>query len=83
MEPEEAKITSKGQITIPKSIRNALGLQTGGKVVFIRENDEVIMLSKIKSPLKRMLELRKEIRFSKKEIEEMIKESKKEWSKLG
>ncbi|MCM8803597.1 MAG: AbrB/MazE/SpoVT family DNA-binding domain-containing protein [Candidatus Omnitrophica bacterium] len=82
MKLEEAKLTSKGQITIPKNIRIALGLKTGEKVIFIPENREVIMLPKTKTPLKRLLELRKEIRFSQREIEEMIRESKKEWSKF-
>ena len=31
---EVATITSKGQITLPKPIRQALGLGTGGKVAF-------------------------------------------------
>lgn len=82
MKPEEAKLTSKGQITIPKTIRMALGLKVGEKVVFIPENKEVIMLPKTKTPLKRLLELREEIRFSQKEIDEMIRESKREWSKF-
>jgi len=79
---EEAKITSKGQITIPKSIRNTLQLKTGGRVVFIPEGREIIMVAKTEDPLKGLIELRKEIKFSKKEIKEMIRESKKEWSKF-
>lgn len=82
MKPEEAKLTSKGQITIPKNIRTALGLKVGEKVIFIHENREVVMLPKTKTPVKRLLELRREIRFSQREIEEMIRESKKEWSKF-
>ena len=31
---EIATITSKGQITLPKSIRQALGVDSGGKVAF-------------------------------------------------
>jgi len=34
MKPEEAKLTSKGQITIPKTIRTALGLKFGEKGSF-------------------------------------------------
>jgi len=30
-------LTSKGQITIPQSVRDALGLQAGDKVDFVRE----------------------------------------------
>ena len=35
---EIAKISSKGQITIPVSVRNALKLRAGDKVVILEEN---------------------------------------------
>ncbi len=35
----EATVTSKGQVTIPKTVRDALGLQTGDRVDFV-ESDE-------------------------------------------
>ena len=38
-----AKLTSKGQITIPKEIREFLLVQTGGVIVFEKENDQVII----------------------------------------
>lgn len=83
MRIEEAKITSKGQITIPKNIRNSLGLKAGGRIVFIPEGREIIMVAKTRDPLKRLLELRKEVPlFTEEEIKKMIKESKKEWSKF-
>lgn len=34
-----ATLTSKGQITLPKEIRTALGLNTGDKVDFVRMKD--------------------------------------------
>ena len=34
-----AKVTSKGQITIPKSIRMLLGLQAGDRVLFVEAPD--------------------------------------------
>ena len=42
---ELAKITSKGQITIPIAIRKQLGLKEGDKVMFIQEGDKVIMMN--------------------------------------
>ena len=40
----ESTVTSKGQITIPKQIREALGLDTGDRVAFrIREDGVVEM----------------------------------------
>jgi antitoxin PrlF len=40
---EVATITSKGQITLPKPIRQALGVDVGGKVAFDFIGDSVIV----------------------------------------
>lgn len=40
---EVAKVTSKGQITIPKAIRERLGLSTGAQVAFI-EKDGIVQV---------------------------------------
>jgi len=40
---EVATVTSKGQITLPKSIRQALGVGFGGKVSFRLRGDEVVV----------------------------------------
>lgn len=40
---EEATVTSKGQITLPKSIRQALGVSIGGKVAFDLRHGEVVV----------------------------------------
>lgn len=37
-----ATITSKGQITIPKTIRSLLGLQTGDKISFFVSNEGTV-----------------------------------------
>lgn len=42
-EMELAKITSKGQITIPIQIRKKLNLKEGDKVVFITEGDKIVL----------------------------------------
>lgn len=39
---ESAKITSKGQITIPKRIRESLGVQVGDRVHFVVREDGVV-----------------------------------------
>jgi len=40
---EVATLTSKGQITLPKPIRQALGVDAGGKVAFEFSGDRVIV----------------------------------------
>ncbi len=40
---ELAKVTSKGQITIPIAIRNALGIREGDKILFMEKGDRVIL----------------------------------------
>jgi AbrB family looped-hinge helix DNA binding protein len=41
-----ATLTSKGQITVPKEVREALGLKTGDRVGFrIREDGSVVLLA--------------------------------------
>ena len=40
---ELATITSKGQITLPRSIRQVLGVDTGGKVAFDLRDGEVVV----------------------------------------
>ena len=40
---EEATVTSKGQITLPKPIRQALGVTIGGKVAFDLRDGEVVV----------------------------------------
>lgn len=40
---ELAKVTSKGQITIPVDIRRRLRLKPGDKVLFVEAGDKVIM----------------------------------------
>lgn len=40
---EQATLTSKGQLTLPKSIRQALGVTTGGKVCFELRGSDIVV----------------------------------------
>ena len=41
----DARVMSKGQVTIPKNIRVALGISAGDRVTFILENGTVRVLN--------------------------------------
>lgn len=38
---DNAKVMSKGQVTIPKDVRNVLGIESGDRITFIVENGNV------------------------------------------
>jgi len=42
---ETAKVLPKGQITIPKDVRKALGVDTGDRVMLISDGDQIIMMN--------------------------------------
>lgn len=70
-----SKLTSKGQMTIPKGIRDHLGLKVGDRVAFIQRGDEVVLY-----PVKgTLLDLRGSIkpRRSPEDLEEVRREVKR------
>ena len=49
---ELAKITTRGQITIPLEVRRKLGVKDGDKVVFLEQNGRIIMENSVMLALK-------------------------------
>ena len=49
----DARVMSKGQVTIPKNIREVLGVETGDRVTFVVENGEVKVINSAIYALKR------------------------------
>ena len=48
-----AKVTTKGQVTIPKGIRDAFGIRPNDKVDFEREGKKIVLV-----PLKTLKDIR-------------------------
>ena len=42
---ETAKVLPKGQITIPKDVRKALGITTGDRVMLVSDGDRIVMMN--------------------------------------
>ena len=42
---ELAKVTSKGQVTVPIDIRKKLGIKNGDKVLFVEEAGRIYMMN--------------------------------------
>lgn len=41
--PAVAKITTKGQVTIPQEVRDYLGLREGDRIEFVNENGQMVV----------------------------------------
>lgn len=48
---EEAKVSSKGQVVIPKYLRDALGLKEGTVVVMSAADGKLVVMKKPEDPL--------------------------------
>jgi AbrB family looped-hinge helix DNA binding protein len=78
----KAKITSKGQVTIPKAVRDKLDLRPGSAVVFELKESAAVIYPEVERPLDRLREIKQEYSISEKEIAAMIRESKADWDSL-
>jgi AbrB family looped-hinge helix DNA binding protein len=54
-------VTRKGQVTIPKEIRDTLGLREGDRVFFVRRGEEIVL----KVLRGNILELRRSVKATK------------------
>jgi AbrB family looped-hinge helix DNA binding protein len=56
---EVAKITSKGQVTIPRAIRIKMDLKKGDKILFLEENGKYFLQNSASITLKRIQDIMK------------------------
>lgn len=77
---EDATITSKGQVTIPKRIRDELDLDAGTEVIFTVEEDGSIRVQLKEPALERLRAVRERLAGRDVDIEQMRRDSKEAWS---
>lgn len=80
---ELARVTSKGQITIPKDIREKLNLKPGDKVVFLEEEGRIIFANSsviaLKNFQKQMVDEAKKVGInSEEDIEKLVNDIRQE-----
>lgn len=75
-------MTSKGQVTIPKSLREKFDLKAGSRVEFVIREGELILQPRPEDPIEELESLKAEVSFSDHELEEMVKDSRNAWSSL-
>ncbi|ASJ17180.1 AbrB family transcriptional regulator [Thermococcus chitonophagus] len=69
-----ATVTKKYQVTIPKEVREALGIKAGDEVVFVKTKEGYV--------IKRLEDFVKEMADLAKDIDETIKEMREGLSKI-
>jgi AbrB family looped-hinge helix DNA binding protein len=53
---DNAKVMAKGQITLPKDFRKALGLDTGDRVSLVYDGEKIIMMNAMHYAMKTLQE---------------------------
>lgn len=79
---ELARITSKGQITIPAEIRKKLNLKEGDKVIFIEEGDRIIFANSSMVALKEFQDKMKGVAeergiYGEEDVDKLVREVRK------
>lgn len=78
----DARVMSKGQVTIPKNVRNALGIDVGDRVTFVVDGNQVRVVNSAIYALERFQrqmqgEAEKADLFSEEDIAEWITNSRR------
>lgn len=78
-----ATITTKGQVTIPKEIRDYLNLDTGSKVDFVVDENGIVKIIPLNVPVQKLSGILHRPGMKSATLEEMetaIKEGSSDWS---
>lgn len=77
---EDATVTSKGQVTIPKRIRDELDLNAGTELEFVLEEDGTIRVRPKEPAMDRLRDVKEQLAEHDVDVEEMRRDSKAAWS---
>jgi AbrB family transcriptional regulator (stage V sporulation protein T) len=73
---KESKVTLKGQIVIPKELREELDIKPGEKLLIKKIDRKVLLIPKPKEPIDFLIKIAKKVKLGnlRKEIKEFRKE---------
>lgn len=77
---ENATVTSKGQVTIPKAIRDELGIDEGTEVEFVLNEDGSLTVRPKKPAMERLRDVRSRLSTHDVDLDAMRRESRAAWS---
>ncbi|AHF99260.1 AbrB family transcriptional regulator [Halostagnicola larsenii XH-48] len=76
---QDATITSKGQVTIPKEIREELGIGEGTEVEFVLTDADEVTVRPKKPAMDRLREIQSTLSKHDIDVEKLRRESKDAW----
>jgi AbrB family looped-hinge helix DNA binding protein len=79
---EDATITSKGQVTIPKRVRDALDLEPGEKLEFVVSEAGELCLRRKRDPMDRLRDVREHLAPLEIDVDELRHRSKTDWDSV-
>jgi antitoxin PrlF len=77
---EDATVTSKGQVTIPKRIRDALDIEAGTEVEFVLQDDGSIRVRPKRPAMERLRAVQETLAEHDVDVEKLREESKDAWA---
>ncbi len=77
---DEATVTSKGQVTIPKRVRERLGIDEGETVSFRINDDGTATLQPETDPMEQLREVQDRLAPLSVDVDELRREAKQAWS---
>ncbi|MGB9723968.1 MAG: AbrB/MazE/SpoVT family DNA-binding domain-containing protein [Chloroflexia bacterium] len=79
MEATVVKISSKYQVVLPKSVREALALRVGDEVIFIVDGNKVLLRPRPASFTEAMRGLHREV-WAGQDVDEWLEEERTTWA---
>lgn len=78
---EDVTVTSKGQVTIPKEIRDRLGIEAGQELEFTVEDADTITVRPKRPAMERLRDVRDRVTAAEPDVDldAMRRESKRAW----
>lgn len=77
---EDATITSKGQVTIPKRVRDKFGLEEGEEIQFIITEAGELTIRQKRDPMEHLREVREQLAPHAIDVADLREQAKTEWS---
>lgn len=77
---EDATVTSKGQVTIPKQVRERLGIEEGETVSFRVNDDGSATIRPETDPMERLKEVQDRLAPLEVDVDELRREANEAWS---